>query len=127
MGGGLNMSIQKRQKLQRRVGALVLAAILVLGGCAQTVRINTEPEGADIYVNNNFIGKSPAQFRATTGTPETAYVRLVKPGYVEVKNATMDKAYRANISLLWLIPGILPYFIAAAQYEEDYLFHMKKN
>lgn len=113
--------------LRKRAGALLIAAIFLLGGCAQTVRLNTEPEGADIYINNIFVGKSPTQYRTQTGTPDTAYVRIEKPGYVEVRNATIDKQYKANISLLWLLPGIFPYFIAAAQYDDDYLFHLKKK
>lgn len=112
---------------KKRAGALFLAATIFLGGCAQTVRLNTEPEGADVYVNNIFVGKSPTQYRARTGTPDTAYVRVEKPGYDQVRNATIDKTYRADISLLWLLPGIIPYFIAGAQYEDDYLFHLKRK
>ena len=115
------------QNFRKRAGALLLAIIFLLGGCAQTVRINTEPEGADVYVNNIFVGQSPTQYRTRTGTPDTAYVRLEKRGYQEVKNATIDRQYRADVSLLWLIPGIIPYFIAAAAYEDDYLFYLKKK
>ncbi len=113
--------------VQKRVGVLFLAASIVFSGCAQTVRLNTEPEGADVFVNNIFVGKSPTQYRTRTGTPDTAYVRIAKPGYEEVRNATIDKIYRADISLLWLLPGIIPYFIAGAQYEDDYLFHLKRK
>lgn len=112
---------------QKRATALLLLAIFVLGGCAQTVRLNTEPEGAKVYVNNIFIGESPTQYRTTTGTPDTAYVRIEKRGFKDVKNATIDRQYRANIMLLWLIPGIIPYFVAGATYEDDYLFYMQKN
>ena len=112
---------------KKRLVASSLLALFVLSGCAQTVRIATEPEGADVYVNNIFVGQSPTQYRTTTGMPDTAYVRLEKRGYKEVKNATIDRQYRANIMLLWLIPGIFPYFFAGAGYEDDYLFYMKKN
>ena len=113
--------------IQKRAGALVIAVMVALGGCAQTVRLNTEPEGAELYVNNIYIGNTPVQYRARTGTPETAYVRLVKPGYQEVKNATIDKVYRADVSLFWLLPGIFPYFIATAKFEDDYIFHLLKK
>ena len=114
-------------KILKRSMTLLLAASVLLTGCAQTVRLNTEPEGADIYVNNIYVGKSPTTYRARSGTPDTAYVRIEKPGYVAVRNATIDKTYRADISLLWLIPGIIPYFIAGAQYENDYLFALKRK
>ena len=115
------------RNFHKRVGAFLIATVFLLSGCAQTVRLNTEPEGADIYVNNIFVGQSPTQYRTQTGTPDTAYVRIDKRGYVEVRNAVIEKQYKANVSLLWLIPGIFPYFIAAAQYDDDYLFYLKKK
>lgn len=111
----------------KRAGALLLVALILLSGCAQTVRINTEPEGADVYVNNIFVGQSPTQYRTTTGTPDTAYIRVEKPGYKEVRNATIDRQYRADIQLLWLLPGIFPYFVAGASYDDDYIFYLKKR
>lgn len=116
-----------KSDLSKRLSAAFLLSIFVLGGCAQTVRISTEPEGADVYVNNIFVGESPTQYRTKTGTPDTSYVRIEKRGYKDVKNATIDREYRANIMLLWLIPGIFPYFFAGAQYDDDYLFYLKKK
>ncbi|MGE0707365.1 MAG: PEGA domain-containing protein [Planctomycetota bacterium] len=104
--------------------ALALTATL-LGGCAHSVRFISEPEGADVYVDNIYVGQTPTVWQTRSGLPDTAYVRVEKEGFEPVKNAMIDKAYRADVHLLWLIPGFVPYFIGTARYEDDYVFRLK--
>lgn len=55
-----------------------------LGGCGigsnQTVKVETEPEGAFVYVNGKFIGNSPVGVKLNRQVPHRVEVR--KPGFV---------------------------------------------
>lgn len=115
------------QRFSVKFVAAILAGAMIAAGCSQTVRITTEPEGADVYVNNIYVGQTPTNWRTRSGVPDTAYVKIEKPGYETVNNATIEKSYRADVQLLWLIAAIIPYFVVTARYEDDYIFHLKKR
>ena len=114
---------------QKKIAKLVVIVVMIvlLGACSFSTRINTEPEGADVYINNIYVGKTPTLYKYRSGFPETTYLEVKKPGYTEIRNGTIEKTYRADIQLLWLIPGIIPYFVGTARYEDDYVFHLKKR
>ena len=102
---------------------LVLAAILPFAfGCNHISRLGTNPEGALILVNGMSQGESPAQYKSRSGFPETFFVEITKKGYKK-QTFTINSAYRADLSLLLLIPGILPYFFSA-RLEDDYNFQL---
>ncbi len=106
--------------------ALVAVAALIFSGCAQNCRINTDPEGADVYVNGILIGETPVLYKYRSGLPRTVYVKIEKDGYDIIKDVTLDSEYRADVSLLLLIPGIIPYFFSA-RFEEQMVFPMKQR
>jgi hypothetical protein len=103
---------------------ILLAAILASSSCAHSSRITSDPEGADVYINNIFIGQTPTNYRSRSSLPEPAYVRIEKKGFKPIKNAVIEKALRADVSLLLLLPGIIPYFFSA-RFEDNYVFSMK--
>ena len=104
----------------------IVVTLILLSACSFSTRINTEPEGADITVNGIYVGKTPTVYKYRSGTPATTYVEIKKKGYEDIRNGTIEKAYRADIQLLWLIPGLIPYFVGTARYEDDYVFHLQK-
>lgn len=113
----------QRFSLVSRVGAAALAALIFAGGCAHSARITTDPEGADIYVKGFPIGQSPVHYKTRSGLPETYYLKIEKPGYRTIKDAVIESTYRADVSLLLLLPGIIPYFFSA-RLEDQYVFHL---
>ena len=105
-----------------RAIATGLAASILCTSCLMTSRITTNPPGAKIYINETYIGEAPYKYRA--GLPETYYVRIEKPGYKDVKGLTIDRAYRADVSLAPLLLAIVPYFFSA-RLEDQYTFNLE--
>ena len=100
--------------------ALALLASFVVMSCSHTTRFVTDPEGARVYVNGVTKGKAPTFFETRSGIPATYYVKIVMPGY-EAIETPVTSSYRADLSLLLLIPGIIPYFFSA-RLEDSYTF-----
>jgi hypothetical protein len=102
---------------------VVAGAILGIGvsACSHRTLITSEPEGAVIHVNNIYIGPTPCYYKSRSGTPETYYVRVEKPGYQTIKSAPIDRNYRADLSLALLVLAIVPYFFSA-RLEDEYHF-----
>ncbi len=107
-----------------RTFAVVLAAAVLGTGCLHTARIVTEPEGANVTINGQFKGPSPILFQDRSGTPRTYYVKIEKPGY-KTLDLTIESVYKADIKLLLLIPGIIPYFFTA-ELEDSYPFTLQQ-
>ncbi len=119
---GFDMA-RERSWFQRAVAA-AMAASLLFAGCAQTCRINTNPEGAKVYINGVYIGESPTVYKYRSGLPETYIVEIKKEGWKPLVNATIDRTLRADVSLLLLILVIVPYFFSA-RLEDQYLFQLE--
>ncbi|MGQ9588808.1 MAG: PEGA domain-containing protein [Planctomycetota bacterium] len=109
----------------RRAIAFALAASILFVGCAQTCRINSDPEGGKIYVNGIYVGESPTVYRYRSGLPETYIVEIRKDGYKPLVNVTIDRTLRADVSLLLLLLAIVPYFFSA-RLEDQYVFPLEK-
>ena len=109
--------------------AVVMAVILVAGmtaGCAHNVKINSSPPGAACHVKDMYIGKTPAIYRAHSGVPSSIDVKLSMDGYKTI-NTKIRSHYNADLSLLWLIPGIVPYFVGTAEYNNQYTYKLRKK
>ena len=94
--------------------------------CAEVAKINTEPEGAKVYVNGIYLGETPVQYKYRSGLPESYIFEVRKDGYKEMTNATLDRTLRADESLVLLLLAIVPYFFSA-RLEDQYTFVLEKN
>lgn len=111
--------------MSRKLKLVGLALWLALmPACTHLTNINTEPEGAEVFINGVFVGTTPVTYRSRSGLPDTAILRIEKDGYEPIKSATIDKVYRADISLLLLLAAIVPYFFSA-RFEDDYVFKLR--
>lgn len=112
------------QRLTESKLLLVTMLVLLLGlsACSHTCMIKSIPEGAKVWVNDHYRGETPVTYTTRSGTPEALYARIEKEGY-KTQNVTIEKSYRADLSLLLLIPGIIPYFFSA-RLEDNYEFGM---
>ena len=106
-------------KCSAGIPSAVLASIFFMS-CSHTTRFVTEPQGARIYVNDVSRGETPTFFESRSGTPTTYHVKITAPGY-ETIETPVRSAYRADLSLLLLLPGIVPYFFSA-RLEDSYTF-----
>lgn len=109
----------------KKLLCLTLAVSVVLTpACAQSSRIITEPEGAEVEIDNIYVGQSPVTWTSRSGLPDQAYIKITKDGYEPIKNGILKKTYRADLSLLLLIAAFVPYFFSA-RFEDDYRFSLK--
>jgi hypothetical protein len=104
--------------------ALAASMATAFGGCAQLCRITTDPEGAEIKINGVYYGQTPCPFKYRSGLPDTYILEIRKDGYEEMKNASVDRVYRADVSLFLLLAAIVPYFFSA-RLEDSYEFKLQ--
>jgi hypothetical protein len=86
-------------------------------------KISTAPEGAKISINGAPLGNSPIFYSSRSGVPQNYFLTIEKSGYQKV-DTTIESAYRADTSLLLLIPGLIPY-VFSARLEDEYRFSLQ--
>jgi hypothetical protein len=81
-----------------RLPATACLLLLITGCVERTVSINTEPEGATVFLNDEEVGKSPVRVPFTWYGDYDIIIR--KPGYQTIKT-------NHNIKTPWYeLPGI---------------------
>lgn len=87
---------------------LILALCLSLSQCTTTVKINTDPEGLDIYYQNMRLGKSPVEAVMPDGVFESYYLEIKKDRKFlrTVRLATEVKALALVGGICFLVPFI---------------------
>lgn len=60
---------------------LVVGFILSTSSCASTTIINSNPQGAKVYMNQSFVGTTPYTHTDTKIVGSTTSVKLTKEGY----------------------------------------------
>ncbi len=103
--------------------ALLLMVLFQLEGCVQMSKISTVPEGAQVLINGAPLGSSPIFYSSRSGVPKTYFLTIEKPGYQRV-DTKLESAYRADATLLFLLPGLIPY-VFTARLEDEYMFSLQ--
>ena len=116
--------MKKCEMLKKGMGCVVIFA-LIIAGCSHTALITSSPSNSKVTVNNNYMGVSPVSLQDTSGFPKTFFVKVEKQGYKEI-NVPIKQAYKGDITLLWLLPGIFPYFLTATL-NDSYNFNLEKQ
>ena len=105
--------------------SLIVVVTLIIAGCTHTALITTSPSGAKVTIDSNNLGISPVSFHDTSGFPKVFFVKINKQGYKEI-NVPIKQAYKGDVTLLWLIPGIFPYFLTATL-SDSYNFNLERK
>jgi hypothetical protein len=87
----------KTTKLTAVVALIVLVTFTSLA-CSTATKFVSDPPGAKVYVNGEFIGETPCDFNSKSGLPERYHVQLFKDGYSQL-NVYID----AEMSLVWAL------------------------
>ena len=79
-------------------------------GCAHTVRLDSKPPGAQVLVDGVHVGRTPVDFRETTGWNRRYEVTLTLPGHRELKAAFQQSEWDNRIALplvamMWFPPS----------------------
>jgi hypothetical protein len=84
-------------KLTAVVALIVLVTFTGLA-CSTNTKFVSDPPGAKVYINGEFIGETPCDFNSSTGLPERYHIQLFKDGYSQL-NVYID----AEMSLVWAL------------------------
>lgn len=79
--------------------ALVLVVAFALTACSHRVSVNSNPTGARTYVDDQFIGLTPASFVERSGRGTEFQIRLEKDGY---RNVNAKEKQGINLTFLVL-------------------------
>ena len=78
---------------------MILVIVSIGSACSHDVYIRSNPNGAKIYVNDEFIGKSPTVYEEQLGRSDAVEIKAEKEGY-KTKRLQLVKSG-------WAIPQIL--------------------
>jgi len=115
----------EKSKVVKKGMSFIIVIAMIISGCAHTALITTSPQGANVTIDGNNLGVSPVSFSDTSGIPKVFFVKIKKKGYKEI-NVPIKQAYRGDITLLWLLPAIFPYFFTAIL-NDSYSFNLEKK
>ena len=85
--------------------SLSLLMIFGIVGCSTNSRFHTQPEGAKLYINGDYIGETPINFPDRRSLPTRLHLQIRKEGYKEL-NMYLDKSgdYLGQVAMA------VPYF-----------------
>lgn len=76
------MRLEAEHKVNKPV-ALVLTSLLATAGCSQSTFFRSDPPGARISVNGQFVGITPARYEmAEQNVPRVIHYRVERGGYL---------------------------------------------
>lgn len=90
--------VNQRYGLFARAVALVVLLGFTQIACSHRVSINSNPTGARTYVDNQFIGLTPATFVEKSSLGREYQIRLERDGY-----RTMTTVEKQGINLVYLL------------------------
>lgn len=88
------------------VGLFAIAAT----GCSHVVTIDSDPPGADIYVNGQKVGNAPVSYTEKTGWDKTYQIEARKPGYGKSELTVQQGDFNTTV-LIGTIAGTLCLFV----------------
>jgi len=103
----------------------LLALVLVpLAACSATSRFHTEPKGAKLFINGDYIGETPVVYDDSYGLPSRMHVEIQKEGYDDL-DMYMDKtmAYQAMPTFIFPYSSTIAVFWAY-RYASDYRINL---
>lgn len=85
----------KRKITKVLTGVLTVGILVLAFGCASVTVINSSPEGAKVYIDEQPVGLTPFTYSDTKIIGSSTYIRLEKEGYlpfqtVMVRNEEVD-------------------------------------
>jgi len=101
-----------------------------LNGCVSTTLIRTNPKGAKVYADGEYLGKSPVQYSSTKIAGSTTMLEFKKEGY-ETLYSVITRSGQANVGAIvggvltaWTFVG-LTFFFWTTDYQPGYSFELE--
>ena len=106
--------------MKKVMSLLILTVIVVLSGCAtiflgniRTIPVSSSPDGAEVYINGQFKGKTPLTLTLNNTEAVVWNVKMKKTGYKDV-TFTLNRNIRGGMVILDVIMGLVPVIVDAA-------------
>jgi len=104
---------------------LLLSFILIVTGCSSTTIINSDPQGATLYIDGFKMGKTPYTYTDSKTNSSTTSIFLTKEGFID-KHIVMNRSERMNYFPLIGAIYIAPLFWIR-QYDSIHNFVLEKK
>lgn len=82
-----------------RYVAFNLAILVLIAGCASSTVIRTVPEGAKLYLNDEYVGETPYNHEDTKIVGSRTSVRIEKSGY-ETLHTSITRNEEVNVGAI---------------------------
>ena len=101
-----------------------MTAMPILSGCSSSTTIHSEPAGARLYVDGQYIGETPARYSDTSIVGTSHSVRLTQEGYKDIVGRF---SRNGDLNVGALIGGIFVFvpFLWVLDYEDSYHFQLE--
>ncbi len=103
---------------------LGFALIAFMSSCASTTLITTDPPGAEVYVNDEYLGRSPVVYEDERIVFSDNVVRIKKEGYEELT----DYFSRDEVPNVGAIVGgffVWPIWLWALEYKPEHHYKLE--
>ena len=113
-----------KKSLLIRFTAIQLTVLILFSSCASTTLIQTKPNGAKVYIDDEYKGLTPYKYKDSKIVGSTTNLRLEKENY-QTKNTYFDK--NEEISIGPLIGGLffLVPFLWVMKYKPTHTYELK--
>lgn len=88
-----------KKNLFLRTVAVILVFVILLPGCASTTMFQSVPSGAKLYMNGEYVGKTPYTYSDTKIVGTTTTIRLTAEGYSDF-NGVLKRNEEANVGAI---------------------------
>jgi len=108
--------------------SLVYGSATIFKGTSEAITINSQPEGAKVYVDGQLRGKTPLSINMKKSL-STHTIRVIKEGYVPVSRV-LEKTYDpvAILSIFWDLSTTDVLTGAVVEYEpNNYMIQLEKQ
>ena len=109
-----------------RAIALALAVLLLHGSCASTTMIRSEPKGAKLYLNDEYMGRTPYKHRDKKIAGSETYVTLKEDGY-KTFETSFKRNEQAHVGAIIFGVFLLVPFLWLLKYKPERIYEMEKG
>jgi hypothetical protein len=120
-----------RRKNTIKIMTLCITVFLMIAilGCTTMVSIDSTPQGADVIINQQYVGKTPVTKKLSDFAAKTYNVILRKNGYEEVR-AILEKEIKAAPIIASIPLFIIPFpllWVYGPEKDHYYKLYPKDN
>lgn len=106
--------------------AVLFAFTIILSGCSSATLIKSEPTGAKVYLNDNYVGNTPYKMQDSKISFARTSVRLEREGYKTLETyITKDE----DVNVGAIVGGIILWFpfLWTMSYLPEHIYELKSE